>query len=295
MSDIDELVDTLPTEKYQTFRLYAIRTNSGQILKDTYRPDYEPGIKKADYSELKNEGLVLIIKAIEKMKYKYIKKLKTMIKPDQIALFYECLSFWVDGKSKREDTKIKGLKKDVLEYLKKEFSTLTEDNIYCIEKVEGYESVGLEYKTLKTIFDLNKELFNEALDLMVKNEDDEYPLGNDDLMLHRGLNIGSENEQDLENKMYREKNFLSSYSLSINVAEKFAVTNYGKKIIVSANLKHFENRILVTSLFSKDLEESQLEFLVTPHWYNLECKLDTKLDGIEEYVLDLPEKYKGYV
>lgn len=293
MNDIDTITDSLPSHKYSTTRLFSVRTKMGQITKDTYRPEYQSGIKRAEYTELEQEGIIEIYNNIDCIKERYRTQIDENLEHDQITIFNRCLSFWVDGMSKRNAPEIMGLKKDILCYLMTKYNTLSESKIYCDEKVSTYQSAGIEYETLDFIFKLNRQFIDEALSTIVSNVDDEFPLNNDDLMLHRGLNVSSKNPKDFANSTYYEKNFLSSYSLSIHIAEKFAVTNFGTIIIVSANLKHFEDRILAASLFSKSLEKSQLEFLVIPHWCTLECKLDTRCDGIYEFVLDTPEGYRG--
>jgi len=279
------------TSKYPTFRLYNIRTDEGKIFKDTYRPKYQKGMKRYSYSTIKDEGLIPLLEKLDDLKKEYDRELRETIGEDQYKLFYKCLENWIDGRLIRNSTEIKGLKKDIQQYLLRTYSTLNESDIRCEEKVDNYESAGISIRTIRKIIRINRIFLNQRLDLITGNIIEEYPIDRSDLMLHRGLNI-NENISLVSNN-YHEKEYLTSYSLSINVAEKFAITGFEKRVIISGGLDLFEDRILACSLLNRSLKKSQLEFLVIPHWVTLEMAIDSHYDTIEEYELDYPSGYSG--
>jgi len=65
-------------------------------------------------------------------------------------------------------------------------------------------------------------------------------------MLHRGVSI--KKGHILATKEYKEKNFLSSYSFSVCVAEQFALMGFQDHALISGELGLFDNRILASSL-----------------------------------------------
>jgi hypothetical protein len=283
-------IDHIP-EKLQYIRLYQHRTENGQIAKGTFRPKYRKGQKRYNYSSLEAEGVQVLVDAYASFAKEYRHDLEARVAKDQRSLFFRILKQWVDGKSLRNGPAVKSLKKDVLSYLLHKYPTLSKDHIFSIEDVEGYPSAGISVETIKSIVALNEEYLDRYLDLIVEREGDDHFISNDALMLHRGINIPRNNE--IASARYSENAFLTSYSLSISVAEKFAGINFGKKVIISGELKYFKNRVLATSLLHRDLLKSQLEFLVIPHWYTLELKRHDRFDGIEEYLLESPANYRG--
>lgn len=205
-------LDKMP-EKLQYIKLYEFRTKGGQLIKDTFRPKYRPGKKRYNYSTVEAEGVKPFIHNYSKIRKKYKDEFNKEIKIDQRRIFFNLLKEWSDGKIRRNGEEIKKLKKDIYNYLIEEYPTLYKDKIFCEECVTNYKSGGLKKETIKKIIELNSKYINKYMDTIIEDEDEEYHIPDDELMLHRGINIKRNN---LVSTVYKEKNFLSSYSLSVS-------------------------------------------------------------------------------
>ncbi len=75
-----------------------------------------------------------------------------------------------------------------------------------------------------------------------------------------------------------EKNLLSSYTLSPNLAEQFMVGNPRKKserrVIVEGHVEIIENRILTSFLVSPNFRDAQFEIICLPDERNLKIRTD---------------------
>jgi hypothetical protein len=283
-AELSILMDNMP-KSIQYLKLYGDRTNGYQDLeKRTYRTEYREGIKEYDSSTIGVEGVEVFLEKIKPYKEEYCIELKDTIGEKEYNKFNYLLKDWVDGKSVRDSFRIQGLKKDIFDALMAKYRTLTPDKLFTSEDVSEYKSGGLSCDSIISIMKLNREYLDIYMKLVNEIPDSEY-------MLFRGLNVGC--HLNLETNEYREKKFLTSFSFSPSLAEQFAVTGKEKRVLIKGELSIFQDRIIATSLLHSSLKEKQLEVLVCPYWMTLELKKESVFDGIEEYILQYSENYKG--
>lgn len=281
-----EFLRNIP-ESMQYLNLYEYRTNRFQYLEnDSYRTKFHKGVKKYDYSTIDVEGVKVFLEKITPYRKQYQDELTESIGKNEYNKFKAVLKDWVDGKSKRNSTNIRALKKDIFIALQKYLPTLEPSKLFSKEDVSTYYGKGLTYQTITTIIELNRKYLDMYMELTDEISDSEY-------MLFRGLNV--DKELNLETDTYKEDNFLTSYSFSPSLAEQFSITGKKKSVIIKGDLKLFQDRIIATSLLHSPLKRTQLEILVCPHWTTMRLKYDGYFDGIEEYTLSYAPNYKGII
>jgi len=286
-----KMINNIP-DKSQYYTLYEFRMDDvfySHVFNDTYRPSYRKGTKRYDPSSVEAEGIKVFIENIVRIKKDYKEEFTDTVKYDQQRLFFHLLEDWIDGKKDRNTTAIKSLKKDIFVYMLNEYPTLSKEHIFCEENVSKYKSGGLNVDTIRNIIELNTKYLEEYYSLIVAHGT--IDLDARDFMLHRGLSV--KNGRTLETKEYKEKKFLTSYSLSLSLAEQFALLGYNDHVLISGGLELFDSRIIASSLLHDSLLNLQLECLAIPHWRIFELKYNTFFDGVYDYTLQLPEDYRG--
>jgi hypothetical protein len=134
------------------------------------------------------------------------------------------------------------------------------------------------------VLQLNHELLHKHLEAWKAVHLNADRLSSDDIFLRRGLGLERPFEDD---DVYREMDFINSYSLAFSSPEKFAQMQQNKvPAIVNGDLALFEQRVLFFSPFVPGMAVGQLEFGIIPALKALPLKSQGKHAGIHEYLLD---------
>jgi hypothetical protein len=189
---------------------------------------------------------------------------------------------WTDGMTKRtKSAEILTLKASIRDFVT---AKARQGEIYVDELLPDKINPFLNITEVGAIIELTQNL----TDLLIQGyldsfSSDPFTPSSNDLWLHRGLHLITL----FKDGVYREQNYISSYTLSISVSEKFAQCISGKKpVIISAPLNNFYNRFLFFSELIPDLDLKQFEFAVVPHWMRINLKYLGEFFGIHEYELD---------
>jgi hypothetical protein len=113
-------------------------------------------------------------------------------------------------------------------------------------------------------------------------------LGTGDIYCKRG--IKPKEKKSFKHKGdHKEWAYVTSYTLSISVAEQFAKLGWGKDaMMLHTCYSNIADRILFFSPFIPGMNAKQLEFGIIPSKRPLKYKSQGRLFGIDEYIIDNP-------
>jgi hypothetical protein len=155
----------------QYLNLYEYRTrNFGEINKNGLRTNYHKGLKKYDKNTIEFEGVKEFLDKIAEYKKQYDEELKESISQCEYKLFKSLLRDWVDGRASRNGLNIQALKKDVYQGLLSTYTTLNPNKFFTDENVNSYTPGGLDPRSIITIIELNRKLYNVGNYLTVASE-----------------------------------------------------------------------------------------------------------------------------
>lgn len=288
--------------KYYKNNLLAERYNSELIYKDSMRPIYKPGIKEIEPYDLNYSFMKHFINLKDKYANNFEMYIKDNLSTEQYNLYKNMINDWSDGK-RRNSTLIKNLKKSIYNYLK--YNGI---GIYCSKEEENCivrrnpDSIDLLTPySLRLIILKQADLIESLLD-EVQYKEGINTFGDMSIKyldIHRGLNLNNLEyfrETSNSNFIYCEKNILNSYSISINVAEKFSLIKNNiadkndYKIILSSSYNHFYKNVIASSFLNESLNINQFELLTFPP-QKVCLNFEGLNDGMYDYRLD-PESIK---
>lgn len=283
-------------DKY--IHILADRYNTKKFQKKSMRPKYKKGKKFIGTIDIEIEMLSYFFKNRDRFRLAFNKEIKNKIGEIQYKIYINILKNWIDG-GRKNNPIILCFKKSIDEYLKNKSK-----RYYCEEDgsvLSCAESNRLSVNSIEQILELQSSyletFFSEANDNLMSD----YNIFRNPY-LHRGINILRYEDiyKYYEKKLYyKELEILSSYSLSINVAEKFCLINlhYNKpiqthKIILSSKYNNFHKRIIASSLLNYELDIRQLELLSIPSIEYFYLSYEGLNDNVFDFLID--KSFKEY-
>lgn len=291
MQDQKKLDKLILFPQYQSSETFMLRwLDSIQSKEEIFRSPNIARLKDIDDLEFKHDVLSYFIDNRLEMENEFYNELKNRIGDKKAIKFCSIIrEEWTDGKSKRMKGNVINLKVSIRNYLSK-IINVKEHSLsdLVINPDLGTESFA-EFSEfdIARILTLNDQMMfrhlNEWKSLHPKFR---FEGNNLNIYLRRGLHLKNKLEED---KLYREMDFISSYSMAISVTEKFSqISNNDISSIINADFDLFKGRILFFSPFIKGKTEDypeQLEFGVIPSEKPLHIKLQGNNGGIYDYIL----------
>lgn len=191
---------------------------------------------------------------------------------------------WYDGREARQKGSILDLKRSIREYLQvtsgANFSIASVVGVPDIEDGDTVFSAG----DISRFLGLNAQMLLVAFDDWIESRSNVPDLSRSDIYLRRGLLL----DQPLaEEVLYCERDYISSYSISVTIAEKFSQWEFGehKPAILNTDLDYFNNHVLFFSPFIPGMNSEQLEFGIIPRRRRDLLTYQGSHAGIDEYFL----------
>jgi hypothetical protein len=185
---------------------------------------------------------------------------------------------WYDGSSRRNGQEVLPLRASVEGYLRNSHGTTV---------TEEPSSALLTPTEVGQVLELTWRLLDTCVDDWIEKHGRDY--ASSDVFFRRGLVLP---ELFRDAHLYREVSVISSYTLSVTIAEQFANTDRKgmKSAIVSADFYLFKDRVLFFSPFVPGMKGIQLEAGVIPSGGPQALRLVGEHRGVGEYLLDYPEE-----
>lgn len=242
------------------------------------------GIKMADSNELQADAYSYFIENKQQLEQEFLTDLIESIGRDKANEFCNVIARdWFAGAVGRRKPSIAGLKAGVRDYISALLRGKPLDGVVI-------DSDALLPPSTFTSFEISRVLtVNDRLMLkhveQWKTHHSGFPnISTDEIFLRRGLGL----EVPLvANDIYREMDFISSYSMAFTASEKFAqMQSHLYSSIVNGDIELFRGRILFFSPFVPNMPGEQLEVGVIPALTSLRIKDQGSHGGIHEYILD---------
>lgn len=172
---------------------------------------------------------------------------------------------WSDGLSKRLKGNVLALKRSVKAYLEAIIrGGLTIDRTVTLSDIEPGDVI-LTNEELARLLTLNDRMMQVLLDDWIAQRPGASRISRSNIFYRRGIVLQELLEQDVE---YVERDFISSYTLAMSVADKFSQNvkkdKAGIPAIISADCDYFSGRILFFSGFIPGMDPRQFEIGMIP-------------------------------
>lgn len=217
--------------------------------------------------ELQKEFKERFIKELDENKYKYF--------IDMI------LDQWSDGKSKRlKGNQLTDFKKAIHVFLK---NNNLRKQIYCLTNLDNYNLTLFTEYDIQKIIELNKSMMQCVIEDWIEARPNGVQISTNNIYFRRGLNFELEGTTGI----YTEKDYISSYTLSLSIAEQFSQTGKNQRTIINAEFGMFEDRVIFFAPFIKGMNLKQIEIGIIPQFNKpLTYTYQTEIGNIKEYLLN---------
>lgn len=274
---VDGALEKMPV-KYIFNQLVDNRILDGTIYQEFGRPEYQQGKKKIGQQEKYAENLDILDSIRDKYCQIFDEMVKEKIEEDEFKVFENIIEDWKDSKRKRFNDNVNSLRSGANNYMKRSYNI-----IYCSENVSVMAISKLKEKTIQALIDIGAEILEKIFEEFVQGIDSSV-LNTNRIMIHRGMNIKDLINFDMTNSdCYIEQSHLTSYSMSINVAEQFSIMHTHKKILLSSFYHDFYKRTIISSLYYSKLDCDQYELITIPPWHSLYFLKEHSPDNTYEY------------
>jgi hypothetical protein len=287
--------DALPSPAVQAMQLpqYQASAAAMELFLDAIhyqdqplqRSTNVPGtVKWADGSEIAAESLSYFEDRKEQLEHEFLNELSDRIGAAKTVEFCHTVSVdWFSGAKGRCGPRVSGLKAAVRDYVGALLKPSELKSIVIFDQQDLPASM-LSAQDVARILQLNHELLHKHLEAWKAGHPNADSLSSDDIFLRRGIGLDRAFE---DHDVYREMDFINSYSLAFSSPEKFAQMQKNKvAAIVNGDLALFEHRVLFFSPFVPGMMVGQLEFGIIPALKGLPLKNQGNHGGIQEYLLD---------
>jgi hypothetical protein len=239
-------------------------------------------MKFVDASELEIDLLKYFTENKEAFRDEFTKELENKLPEGVFKIFCEVLAEeWFDGKSKRQDGRCRRLKRSIHDYL----CTLTSRDAQFVQTDDLPADVEplVAAEDIAAILTVNDQMIYRHVEEWKQNHPNSDSISDSDVFLRRGLAIVGELDTS---ELYRERDFINSYSIAFSAPEKFSQIRKLTPVLVNGEITLFANRVLFFSPFIPGMDASQLEFGVIPSDRPLPIHYQGSHGGILEYILD---------
>lgn len=292
MKDRFEALDTTLLPQYQSSAAFMERFlvaahAEGSPIERSVRTSEK--IRLVDGSELDADFLRYFTDNKEAFREEFMKELRTRSSALQKEFdeFCDVVAFdWFDGRRLRQEGRSRRLRRSVLDYLVKVRNAASLDRIVQVQPHPTDVEPLISIESVAAILTVNDQMIYRHVEAWKSEHPNSDSLSSDDVFLRRGLAL----EHELNtSELYREWDFINSYSIAFSAPEKFSRIIEGRiPAIVNGDLGLFEGRILFFSPFIPKMEVGQLEFGIIPSDSPLPIHLQGRHAGITEYIIDPP-------
>lgn len=281
--DIENSINLLPQNTYsETAQMRFISSIGGST-------EVSPNRAKSIKGENKNiciheenlDVFSFFYNTSEKLQNEFRERFIKELGKDKYTHFIEMIvDQWSDGKSKR----LKG--EDLINFKKAIHHYLVSKNskqLYCSNTLNDYNLTLFNGQDIEKIIELNKSMMQCAIEDWIEVHPNRFQFSTNNIYFRRGINAVLEGQSG----SYIEKDYISSYSLAISVAEQFSQTGKNQRTIVNAEFGMFENRVLFFAPFIEGMNLKQIEIGVIPQFNKpLKFTYQTEIDNVKEYLLN---------
>jgi hypothetical protein len=265
--------------------LVAIHESNAEIE----RSPNKKGIKLVDGSEMSADGYEYFLSNKKSMEEEFLGDLTEKIGEEKALLFCEVISTdWYDGRSLRNGTRVRAMKRSIRNYLLKELGGPAKVS-KVVQNTDAFDDVQplLSEMEIAGILSVNQYAMHRHIEEWKARHPRKDELSTDDVFLRRGLSL---EKQLRATKHYREWDFISSYSLAFSAPEQFSQMTQGNvPAIVNGNIDLFEQRTLFFSPFIPGMVLGQLEAGVIPARKPQKLCRQSNHGGILEYIVEPAE------
>jgi hypothetical protein len=223
------------------------------------------GFLTVEQSELDKDLLQFFVDRKGAMEAEFVAELSERIGEAKARLFCGTIAReWSDGLSKRMKGNVLALKRSVKEYLETIGGGLTIDRIVTLSDIEPGDAM-LTNEELVGVLTVNDRMMQVLIDDWIAQRPGASSISGSDIFYRRGIILQELFEHEVE---YIERDFISSYTLAMSVADKFSQNvkkdKAGIPAIISADCDYFAGRILFFSGFIPGMDPRQLEIGMVP-------------------------------
>lgn len=252
--------------------------------KEIERSPNSLGIKLVDGSEMDADALNYFADNKNALEREFFADLAEEIGERKATEFCDVIAtYWFDGRAKRESIPVQRLKASVRSYLERILRgrvALTEI-VVMDAPLEPLPSFSDE-QIAKTLV-VNDRLLLRHIAAWLDHHPDSTMLSRGDVFFRRGLALS---QPFSDGDIYREWDFINSYSIAISAPEKFAQMQNGRvPALVNADCDYFNGRVLFFSPFVPSMPVGQLEVGVIPNDRKDTLCAQGQHGGMYEYLL----------
>ncbi len=248
------------------------------------------GLKVIEKAEYELDGLNYFTQNKAMLQAAFDEECVKEIGRNKTQEYYNVISnIWYSSKSIRTGELGYPLLRSIENYFT-EFKRIPKENILVRNQPDfGTTNVLFEPETLDKIFRLNNRMVNWALSEWIKNCSKGEAFATDDIYLRRGITL----DGIMDDEIFKEQNYVNSYTLSLTVTEQFCQLPGTKPSIMNLPYNNSLSRILFFSPFilNQNLQLAQqnyeqLEFGIVPPFSEIRMHLQDEHDIVAEYMLE---------
>ena len=260
--------------------LDAIHTPGKEIV----RSPNTKGIKLVDGSELDGDALTYFTENKCALEEEFLADLTEEIGTKKAREFCDVIaSNWYDGRAKREAIPVQRLKASIRSYL----DCILRGRILLSEIVVLHDPLAVTPSfsdaEVAKILSVNDRLLLKHINCWLDQHTNSVMLSKGDVFFRRGLAMS---QPFTDGDIYREWDFINSYSIAISAPEKFAQMQIGCiPALVNADCDYFNGRVLFFSPFVPKMPAGQLEVGVIPNDRKDTLRSQGVHGGVHEYLL----------
>ncbi|SDA63374.1 hypothetical protein SAMN03159443_01902 [Pseudomonas sp. NFACC15-1] len=240
------------------------------------------GVKFVDASELEVDLLTYFTENKEAFREEFSSELRNRLPGDIFTLFCEVLALeWFDGMSKRKGGRCRRLKRSIHDYL----CALNGSDAKIVQTDELPLDVAplIDIEHIAAILTVNDQMIYRHIEAWKQSHPNSDIISDSDVFLRRGMSL---NDKLNVSEPYRERDFISSYSIAFSAPEKFSQIRDETPVLVNGEITLFAGRILFFSPFIPGMDATQLEFGVIPSVMPQPISYQGSHGGIHEYIID---------
>lgn len=244
-------------------------------------PDIK-GKKLIDGSELEVDLLNYFTENKEAFRDEFTEELEGKLPEGVFKIFCEVLATeWIDGMSKRKGGRCQRLKRSIHDYL----CSLNSGEAPFVQADDLPVDVEplIDAEDIAAILTVNDQMIYRHIEEWKRSHPNSDSISDSDIFLRRGLATTGELNT---NELYRERDFINSYSIAFSAPEKFSQMGSQTPVLVNGEITLFASRVLFFSPFIPGMDESQLEFGIIPSERPLPIHYQGSHGGIHEYIID---------
>ncbi|MEY9696460.1 hypothetical protein ABH976_007606 [Bradyrhizobium ottawaense] len=182
-------------------------------------PPSTGGFLTVEQSEINNDLLGFFVDRKSDMEAEFVSELSEKIGEAKTRLFCDTIACeWSDGLSKRLKGNVLALKRSVKNYLETIIRGLTIDRIVTLSDI-GPGDAMLTTQELACLLTLNDRMMHVLIDDWIERRPGASSISRSDIFYRRGIVLQELFEHEVE---YFERDFISSYTLAMSVADKFS-------------------------------------------------------------------------